>query len=337
MINRNTAALALFAALLLAPALAGGDGHAHARQQKHEHESQPAKPARKAATRYVCPMHPDVVSDAPGSCPECGMFLKAAGGEKTAPAKTVESAASAAPAKTTEPVAPGDAPQIPDLPVYDQQGRRLNFYTDLVKGKTVAINFVFTTCTTVCPPLSATFRKVQQELGERVGKDVELISISVDPATDTPERLKGFAEKFKAGPGWTFVTGGKPEIDSLLKALGAATPDKNDHTPMILVGNEAAGKWTRTYGLAPAATLVKVISEAAAAPSLSGASAGYFPNHVLAHAGQQTRPLLRRPHQRQGRPHQLHVHHLHRRLPADGHQHGEGAELPRRPRRQATW
>ena len=281
MSNRNATALALFAALLLAPALAGGDGHAHARQQKHEHKSQPAKPARKAATQYACPMHPDVVSDSPGSCPECGMFLKAAGGERGAPAKTVGSAASAAPAKPAGPLAPGDAPQIPDLPVYDQQGRRLNFYTDLVKGKTVAINFVFTTCTTVCPPLSATFRKVQQELGERVGKDVVLISVSVDPATDTPERLKGFAEKFKAGPGWTFVTGGKAEIDALLKALGAATPDKNDHTPMILVGNEAAGKWTRTYGLAPAATLVKVIGEAAGAPSLSGVSAGYFPNHVL--------------------------------------------------------
>ncbi|HEX6623870.1 MAG TPA: SCO family protein [Pyrinomonadaceae bacterium] len=281
MINRNTAALALFAAHLLAPAFAGGGGHAHARQQKHEHKSQPATPARKTVTRYACPMHPDVVSDAPGSCPECGMFLKAADGEKAAPAKISESAAAAAPARPTEPVAPGDAPQIPDLSVYDQQGRRLKFYTDLVKGKTVAINFVFTTCTTICPPLSATFRKVQQELGERVGKDVELISISVDPATDTPERLKGFAEKFQAGPGWTFVTGGKPEIDSLLKALGAATPDKNDHTPMILVGNEAAGKWTRTYGLAPAATLVKVIGEAAEAPTLSGASAGYFPNHVL--------------------------------------------------------
>ncbi|HZB45154.1 MAG TPA: SCO family protein, partial [Pyrinomonadaceae bacterium] len=224
--NRSTAALALFASLLLAlaPAVSGSDGHAHARQQKHEHQSQPPKRERQAATKYVCPMHPDVVSGSPGKCPECGMFLKAAGGEKPAPARPEKSAASP---KTAE----AAAPRIPDLPVYDQQGRRLNFYTDLVKGKTVAINFVFTTCTTVCPPLSATFRRVQQELGGRAGNDVALISVSVDPTTDTPERLKGFAEKFKAGPGWTFVTGGKAEIDSLLKALGAATPDKNDHTP----------------------------------------------------------------------------------------------------------
>ncbi|HYG79759.1 MAG TPA: SCO family protein, partial [Pyrinomonadaceae bacterium] len=200
--------------------------------------------------------------------------------------------------------AAGEAPRIPDVPVLDQQGRRLNFYSDLVKGKTVAINFIFTTCTTVCPPLTATFRRVQQELGERAGREVELISISVDPTTDTPERLKGFAEKFKAGPGWTFVTGGKPEVSALLKALGAATADKNDHTPLVLVGNDAAGRWTRTYGLSPASAILKVIDEAAgkadaktgaakAAPAseklpvnaggetTAEASAAYFPNHVL--------------------------------------------------------
>jgi protein SCO1/2 len=90
-----------------------------------------------------------------------------------------------------------------------------------------------------------------------------LISISVDPATDVPERLKAFAGKFKAGPGWTFVTGSKPDVDLLLKALGAAVSDKNDHTPMVLVGNEPAGYWTRSYGLAPPAVLVKVITDAA--------------------------------------------------------------------------
>jgi cytochrome oxidase Cu insertion factor (SCO1/SenC/PrrC family) len=191
-----------------------------------------------------------------------------------------------------------EALRIPETAVLDQDGRRLDFYRDLVKGKTVAINFVFTTCTTVCPPLTATFRRVQQLLGERAGREVSLISVSVDPTTDTPERLKAFAEKFKAGPGWTFVTGGKAEIGALLKSLGAASPDKADHTPMILVGNEPAGQWTRAYGLSPAATLVKVIDEAAAhkAPasaqataataadggkSVAAKSAAYFPNHSL--------------------------------------------------------
>jgi cytochrome oxidase Cu insertion factor (SCO1/SenC/PrrC family) len=152
--------------------------------------------------------------------------------------------------------------RIPDVQVYDQNGKRLNFYSDLIKGKTVAINFIFTTCTTICPPLTATFRRVQQNLAE-LPLQVQLISVSVDPVTDTPERLREFAGKFKAGPGWTFVTGDKGEIDSLLRALEVAVADKNDHTPMILIGNDPAAYWTRAYGLTSPALLVKVIADAA--------------------------------------------------------------------------
>jgi cytochrome oxidase Cu insertion factor (SCO1/SenC/PrrC family) len=275
-----------------AAAAAGHEG-AHAAPAQRAHRPKPkAGRGEAAANRYACPMHPNVTSASPGRCRECGMALKAE--PKTEAGAQTKTEAPSRPAATGAGPQSGEAPRIADVPVLDQDGRRLNFYTDLVKGRTVAINFVFTTCTTVCPPLSATFRKVQQELGERAGRDVHLISISVDPVTDTPERLKSFAAKFKAGPGWTFVTGGKPEIGALLKALGAATPDKNDHTPMILVGNDAAGRWTRTYGLAPASALVKVIGEVAAAgpraaearpagggKALAEASAKYFPNHVL--------------------------------------------------------
>ena len=153
-------------------------------------------------------------------------------------------------------------PQIPDIPVRDQNGRRLKFYTDLVKDKTVAINFIFTTCTTICPSLTATFRRVQEDLATRA-PDVQLISISVDPITDTPERLRDFATRFKAGPGWTFVTGDKADIDSLLVGLGAAAANASDHTPTILVSNDVTGYRTRTYGLSSPAALVKVVTEAA--------------------------------------------------------------------------
>jgi protein SCO1/2 len=251
------------------------------------------KAARQATTRYSCPMHPEVKSKSRGKCPKCGMELRPASVKAATPA-----AAPVAPvAEETKKTETIQSLRIPDTTVYDQNGKKLNFYTDLVKGKTVAINFIFTTCTTICPPLEATFRKVQQELGERVGRDVQMISISVDPTTDTPARLKSFSEKFKAGPGWTFVTGSKPEIDQLLRALGASVSDKNDHSPMLLVGNDAAGYWTRTYGLAPASTIIKVITEAAAAsPNAAGAattadsgtaksssetSASYFPNITL--------------------------------------------------------
>src|SRR5262245_60823153 len=108
-------------------------------------------------------------------------------------------------AEAATPISPT---RIPDTPVRDQNGNWPNLYTEPVKGRTVAINFIFTTCTTICPSLTATFRKVQQDLAARA-PDVQLISVSVDPITDTPERLRDFAARFGAGPGWTFVTGEK--------------------------------------------------------------------------------------------------------------------------------
>lgn len=153
--------------------------------------------------------------------------------------------------------------KIPNARIYDQDSKQLDFYTDLIKGKTVAINFIFTTCTASCPPLTATFRKVQQNAAER-GLPLQLISISVDPTVDTPERLHAFAEKYSAGPGWTFVTGDKSEIDSLLRGLGAAVTNKNDHTPMIMIGNDGADYWTRAYGLSSPSQLIELIASAAA-------------------------------------------------------------------------
>jgi len=140
--------------------------------------------------------------------------------------------------------------------VLDQDGKTHHFYSDLVKGKTVAINFIFTNCTTICPPLGATFARVQRDL---LGKDVQFISVSVDPLTDTPERLKAWGAKFKAGAGWTFVTGNKPEIDQLLRALGASAARREDHTPSVIVGNDAKDVWTRTYGLARTTQMVTLI------------------------------------------------------------------------------
>jgi cytochrome oxidase Cu insertion factor (SCO1/SenC/PrrC family) len=164
--------------------------------------------------------------------------------------------------------------RVPDINVLDQHGKRLRFYSDLVKGKTVVINFIFTTCTGVCPTLTAKFRQIQRELGERVGRDVQMISISVDPTTDVPERLSAYAEKFHAAPGWTFVTGTKPEIDELLRALGAFAPDKGNHPQTILIGNEATGYWTRTLGLTPAKAVAQIVTDATTArANASGVSA----------------------------------------------------------------
>lgn len=214
-----------------------------------------AQARKKSTRRYACPMHPEVSSTRPGKCHKCGMAFRV----MTNPPASAAANNTAESARQTDSV----KLRIPDTPVLDQNGKRLNFYTDLVKGRTVAINFIFTTCTAICPPLTATFRRVQMDLGEHAGRDVQLISISVDPTTDRPERLRAFSEKFKAGPGWTFVTGDKIEVNALLTALGAATSDKNDHTPLVLIGNERAGYWTRVYGLSPPATLAKILAETA--------------------------------------------------------------------------
>jgi protein SCO1/2 len=208
---------------------------------------------QQQSVTYSCPMHPDVKSKKPGKCPKCGMTLRRVDPAPTAtPTPTPDNPATASNAFSSS--------QIPDVRVYDQNGHALNFYSDLVKGRNVAIDFIFTTCTNVCPLLTATFRRVQVELEKSQG-NTKLISISVDPAIDTPERLRDFADKFKAGPGWTFVTGGKSEIDTLLRQLGVGVGNKNDHTSTILIGNDPANVWTRTYGLSSPSALIKIITD----------------------------------------------------------------------------
>lgn len=165
--------------------------------------------------------------------------------------------------------------RIPDLPVLTQDGEEVHFYRDLVEGKVVAMNFIFTTCRTICPPLGANFGKLQQILDERAGRDFHLISVSVDPVTDTPERLKAWGQTFGAGPRWTLVTGDKGDVTRILKALQVFTPDFNDHSPVVLMGNAATGDWTRAYGLAPPGDLAKVLqgmADGPGAPDSSGAS-----------------------------------------------------------------
>jgi protein SCO1/2 len=174
----------------------------------------------------------------------------------------VLSAATPAPAAPPEKTLDGLA--VPDVKLVDQDGRPVRFYTDLVKGQVVAMNFVFTSCGTICPPMGANFARLQKFLGERPGPRVRLISVSIDPGNDTPERLKAWAGKFGAGPGWTLVTGDREEVTRLLKALGVYTGSAADHTPVVLVGDDARHHWTRAYGLARPDKLAELIGRVAA-------------------------------------------------------------------------
>jgi cytochrome oxidase Cu insertion factor (SCO1/SenC/PrrC family) len=207
---------------------------------------------------YVCPMHKEISSTKPANCSKCGMALRLVEDKIDTGVSVAANQADSLSGETPS-ILPA---RLQGIKVYDQNGNLKNFYTDLIKGKTVAINFIFTTCTTICPPLTATFRRVQKNLAQHA-PNVQLISISVDPTTDTSERLHNFADKFGAEPGWTFVTGDQATIDSLLEAMGVAVANKNDHTPMILIGNDVTGYWTRAYGLSSPDALVKAITEIA--------------------------------------------------------------------------
>ncbi|HEX2271549.1 MAG TPA: SCO family protein [Pyrinomonadaceae bacterium] len=146
-----------------------------------------------------------------------------------------------------------------DVELLDQNGRKLRFYSDVLKGKTVVINALFTTCTGVCPPISRNFERIQQALGERLGKDVFLVSITVDPETDTPAKLKEYAKRFHARPGWSFLTGKKENINWALYKLGQYVEEKTQHTSILIVGNEATGLWKKAFGLASAEELIKLV------------------------------------------------------------------------------
>jgi len=250
MASRHVAALA--AALMLFAAAPA----AHA--QKKAKAAKTAEAVDTTTDYYSCPMHPEVKSKKKGTCPKCKMDLRLTHPEPKQPAGAGMNADAHSEHANFTP----SRMNITDAELLDQDGRTVHFYTDLVKGKTVAIQFIFTTCTTICPPLGATFARVQKELGERAGKDVFLISISVDPATDTPERLKAWGQKFHAGGGWTLVTGPKPLVDELLRSLGAPVSSPADHSAAVIVGNDARGQWKRTYGLASPSVLLKLIGDA---------------------------------------------------------------------------
>jgi protein SCO1/2 len=146
-----------------------------------------------------------------------------------------------------------------DVELLDQDGRKVRFYTDMLKGKTVVINAFFTTCTSVCPPMNRNLEKVQEALGDRLGKDVFIVSISVDPTTDTPTRLKEYAQRFHAKTGWTFLTGKKENVDWALYKVGQYVESRDDHTTVIIIGNEATGLWKKALGMAKPAELIPIV------------------------------------------------------------------------------
>jgi len=145
---------------------------------------------------------------------------------------------------------------IPDVTLRDQNGAEVRF-AELVRNRMVVMNFVFTSCTTICSPMGANFGALQTRLGEK--SDVRLISISIDPATDTPARLRQWGERFHSGASWTLLTGEPADVEKLLRALGVYSPNRFSHSPLLLVGNGATNRWTRANGLLPPSGIVPLV------------------------------------------------------------------------------
>jgi protein SCO1 len=146
-----------------------------------------------------------------------------------------------------------------DVELINQDGKKVRFYSDVLKGKTVIVNAFFTSCTSVCPPMNRNMEKIQEALGDRVGRDVFLVSMTVDPETDTPARMKEYAKKFHAGSGWIFLTGKKQNLDWALYKLGQYVENKDDHQSVLIIGNEPTGLWKKAFGMANVAELVQVV------------------------------------------------------------------------------
>jgi len=142
---------------------------------------------------------------------------------------------------------PWGANYFPNVTLVTQDGKTVRFYDDLLKGKTVVINFIYTKCNASCPLETAKLAHVQRLLGDRVGRDIFFYSISIDPETDTPAELREYADKFHVQPGWLFLTGDKNDIELVRKKLGqAAHPGENgltDHSTSLTLGNEVSGQW----------------------------------------------------------------------------------------------
>ena len=144
---------------------------------------------------------------------------------------------------------PWGADYFPNVSLTTQDGKVVRFYDDLLKGKAVAINLIYTQCSASCPLETAKLTQVQRILGDRVGRDIFFYSISIDPKNDTPEVLKAYMAKYHIGPGWLFLTGKEEDIKLISNKLGLASltdaANRDGHMPSLMIGNEPSGQWMR--------------------------------------------------------------------------------------------
>jgi protein SCO1/2 len=154
---------------------------------------------------------------------------------------------------------------FPNTLLVTDEAQTVRFYDDLVKGKTVLINFMYAGCQGICPRTMGTLAKVQEALGDRVGRDVFIYSLTLDPEHDTPEVLRRHAQAVGAGPGWRLLTGRREDLEVVRRKVGLYDPDPavdadmSQHGGLIVYGNEATGRWSAIPGLLQPASIVRAV------------------------------------------------------------------------------
>jgi protein SCO1/2 len=150
---------------------------------------------------------------------------------------------------------------IPNVTLIDQDGKKVSFHDMLVSDTPVFVDFIFATCTTICPVLSAGYASIQRKLADEPGR-VRLVSITIDPENDGPAELRTYLERYGARPGWEFLTGTRDEIDRVMRAFDAWIPDKMSHRPLVFIRSPGDGSWVRLYGFAGSKDLMAELERA---------------------------------------------------------------------------
>ena len=150
---------------------------------------------------------------------------------------------------------------VPDVVLVNQDGAKVHLKSFMETDKPVILDFIYGTCTTICPVLSASFANLQNRLGPDVQK-VRLVSITIDPENDTPKVMKEYLKKYHAKPGWDFLTGTRTDIDRVMRAFNAYIPNKMSHYQLTLLRSPADGTWLRISGLMSSSELMNEYNRA---------------------------------------------------------------------------
>jgi len=146
--------------------------------------------------------------------------------------------------------------KVPDVTLINQQGVKVPLRNILQSGRPVMFDFIYTTCTTICPVLSAGFTNFQRKMGADAAK-AHLVSISIDPENDIPPKMREYLMRYQARPGWDFLTGSRSDIDKVIAAFDTGASNKMSHLPIIIIWSPATGTWTRIYGLLGTTDLIE--------------------------------------------------------------------------------